>query len=85
MKDRTFQMKLGQAFEAVSGYLSSREAEYKTAGPAFAISIDDCEVDSIKDGVDCIITDSFGGKASEHRKYNYHKNILYLQFKQHGV
>lgn len=85
MKEKTFQLRLGQALEAVSGYLSSRETEYKTVGPAFAISINNDDVNSIKEGVDDIISDSFGDKASRYRKYNYHKNILYLQFKRRGA
>jgi hypothetical protein len=85
MKDRTFHVKLGHCFEAVSSYLSDRDAKYKTAGPAFAIDTNIDEVDSIVDGIDGIITDSFGGKASKHSKYNYHQNVLYLQFKRHGA
>jgi hypothetical protein len=85
MKDRTFHTKLGQVYAAVCGYLSNRETEYRTVGPAFAIVTNDDEVDSLVDDVDNIIQHSFGGKASKHRKYNYHKNILYLQFKRHGA
>ena len=81
MREKTFYLKLGQAFETISKYLSNREAEYVTLGPSFAISTKEDEVDSIKDNIDSIIRGAFNGKASKFRKYNYHQQKLYLQFK----
>jgi hypothetical protein len=81
MKEKSFYSKLGQAFDRICDYLGSREAEYVTAGPSFAIRVRNDEMESVKDGIDGIIKDTFG-KVSKHRKYNYHQQKLYLQFKR---
>jgi hypothetical protein len=82
MKEKKFYLKLGQAFEAIDGYLRSRESEYVTHGPSFAINVKDDDVDTLKNDIDGIIKDSFNCKVSKYRKYNYHQQKLYLQFKR---
>lgn len=85
MKEETFYLKLGQALDQIASLLSSRDTSFATCGPSFAITLDnDDSVKSIKEEVDDIVKDTFEcKKASKYRKYNYHANKLYLQFKRH--
>lgn len=83
MSNKKFIEKLRNAVRRIEHFLTEEDIDYSSSGTAYAIKSNTETVNSIKSGLDRIIADSFGvSKASKCCKYNFHANILYLQFKK---
>lgn len=83
MSDKKYIKRLWKAVRGIDQFLTEKDIDYSNSGTAYAIRLNTETVNSVKISLNRIIADAFGViKASKYCKYNFHADILYLQFKK---
>ena len=83
MKYKKFCKDLKETVTDIANLLSAKKIKFSNSGSEFAIKLKSNKIDSVKDDIDCIVTQKFDcSKASKFREFNSYDGILYLQFKR---